>query len=160
MIKRQNVPNARPLGSRKTAKPLSHIEYLPITPRLRATAANQDMAKRMEYRKNYEPSPNMVRDVFDGTHYRELLTKPVIIANQTLPFYHFPTIVVLPLGSPQMVLVVSNIEARQHGHSFSLTTLCHQKNASRRIIRYRSALFLDPTNQRRWIHLLGRLSRK
>jgi len=43
----------------------------------------------MEYRKNCKPSPDTVSDVFDGTHYRELLTKPVKVANQTLSYCHF-----------------------------------------------------------------------
>jgi hypothetical protein len=43
----------------------------------------------MKYRANYQTDPSHVGDVFDGAHYRSLLTQNISIADETLPFWFF-----------------------------------------------------------------------
>ena len=43
----------------------------------------------MKYRASYQADPSHVGDVFDGTHYRSLLTQNITVADETLPFWFF-----------------------------------------------------------------------
>jgi hypothetical protein len=69
--------------------PHAYFTYLPIIPRLRALVANTSFATKMKYRANYQADPSHVGDVFDGAHYRSLLTQNIIIADETLPIWFF-----------------------------------------------------------------------
>jgi hypothetical protein len=54
-----------------------HSSYLPLTPRLKAFLANQEQAAKMAYRAEYDHLPTVVKDVFDGVLYCNLLGKLV-----------------------------------------------------------------------------------
>jgi hypothetical protein len=58
------------------AKPFS---YLPLIPRLKAAMANKKMRKLMEYRAEHakQHQNGQYTDVFNGSHYLSLLSKPV-----------------------------------------------------------------------------------
>jgi len=50
--------------------------------------ANPTYAKKMRYRADYVQEPGIIKDVFDGSHYRALLNILVPI-DSTIPFYFF-----------------------------------------------------------------------
>ncbi|PPR05543.1 hypothetical protein CVT24_003285 [Panaeolus cyanescens] len=54
-------------------------DYIPLIPRLQAMSDNKEMAQKIRYRSTYtkKHQPGLIRDVFDGSHYRNLLTQPV-----------------------------------------------------------------------------------
>ncbi|KAI0698808.1 hypothetical protein C8Q76DRAFT_633802, partial [Earliella scabrosa] len=57
--------------------------YLPLKPRLVAQRQHPDTARKMAYRGEYETDPEgHIRDVFDGTHYRSLQDRWVIVHGQ------------------------------------------------------------------------------
>ncbi|EJF66330.1 hypothetical protein DICSQDRAFT_32716, partial [Dichomitus squalens LYAD-421 SS1] len=76
--------------------------YLPITPRLKSYLANPDMAKRMEHRgRDYEHNPDVIRDVYDSSHYRNLRNKKVVVNGRELPhrFFEDPRDIALGLST-------------------------------------------------------------
>ncbi len=75
-----------------STEPRCYFEYLPIIPRLRALAANPQLAETMRYRSEFEGTRNQgqMQDIFDGELYRSLLNSFVTVAGEQLPFYHFP----------------------------------------------------------------------
>ncbi|THU76249.1 hypothetical protein K435DRAFT_600544, partial [Dendrothele bispora CBS 962.96] len=79
-------------------KPRKTFIYIPIIPRLRAFAINQQMAERMQYRDRFvtgklpgeeSSEPEVVKDVFDGEGYRGLLGEKVVVGDHTLPHTYF-----------------------------------------------------------------------
>lgn len=61
-------------------KSRKRFSYLPITPRLKALYAHQATATKMGYRaKDHKHDPNQMNDIFDGTVYRSMLGKRVVI---------------------------------------------------------------------------------
>ena len=74
-----------------STEPQRYFEYLPIIPRLRALAANPQLAETMRYRTEFEGTRNQGRmqDIFDGEMYRSLLNSFVAVAGEKLPFCHF-----------------------------------------------------------------------
>jgi hypothetical protein len=67
--------------ARRTAngKPRKKFTYIPLIPRLLAFFRNREFAKQMLYRSTFKSNPELVCDVFDGTHYQELLGQRVEI---------------------------------------------------------------------------------
>ncbi|KAF5353611.1 hypothetical protein D9758_013768 [Tetrapyrgos nigripes] len=70
--------------------------YIPIIPRLTVFAMNPGMAKAMQYRNNFIhgigpgcSEPGIVKDVFDGKSYQELLQKRVVVGEETLSHCYF-----------------------------------------------------------------------
>jgi hypothetical protein len=55
-------------------KPRRVYHYTPLTPQLRALFQNPTTVKKMRYRTTIESeyTPDVIQDVFDGTHYRSL----------------------------------------------------------------------------------------
>jgi hypothetical protein len=51
-------------------------------------SANPTHAKKMRYRADYVQEPGIIKDVFDGSHYRTLLNSLVPI-DSSIPFYFF-----------------------------------------------------------------------
>ncbi|KAJ3005166.1 hypothetical protein NUW54_g4465 [Trametes sanguinea] len=71
-------------------RPRQQFIYLPIIPRLKAQMANREMAQRLQYRATEHVHENgVIRDVMDGTHYRELLNKKVNVNGRELRHYFF-----------------------------------------------------------------------
>ena len=59
-------------------KPRKKYTYIPIIPRLVALVGNRRMAEQMQYRAHvHKHSPGKTTDVFDGSHYRSLLSQRV-----------------------------------------------------------------------------------
>lgn len=50
---------------------------------------NPHYAAAMQYQAEHQHDPSKMTNIFDGEHYRSLLTKPVTVADETLPFCHF-----------------------------------------------------------------------
>ena len=71
-------------------KPRQIFTYLPVIPRLQAAFANRDMAAKMRYRAHeYQHDPDIVKDVFDSSHYRSLLLKHVTVNGRILSHTFF-----------------------------------------------------------------------
>ncbi|KAI0650120.1 hypothetical protein C8Q79DRAFT_881628, partial [Trametes meyenii] len=66
-------------------KPRRQFSYLPLKPRLLAHRQHQETAEKMQYRGDYVPdAQGGVSDVFDGTHYRDLCKKRIVVDGQDL----------------------------------------------------------------------------
>ncbi|KAJ7232992.1 hypothetical protein B0H12DRAFT_990522, partial [Mycena haematopus] len=74
---------------RANGKPRKKFTYIPIIPRLVAFASNQEMAEKQQYRAEYAPEPGVMRDVFNGSHYRSLCTKAVDINGKRQKYNFF-----------------------------------------------------------------------
>jgi hypothetical protein len=69
--------NEPQLNSRN--KPRRVYHYTPLIPQLRALFQNPKTVKKLRYRTTIEGeyTPDVIQDLFDGTHYRSLRTKQV-----------------------------------------------------------------------------------
>jgi hypothetical protein len=70
-------------------KPRRLFCYLPIIPRLQGFFSNPKSIESILYRHNYQHRPNEVSDVFDGIHYRTLLTEKVTVDGTQLSHCYF-----------------------------------------------------------------------
>jgi hypothetical protein len=70
-------------------KPRRVFMYLPLIPRLKAYFNNPEVIQQLSYRHQYEHEPGRIHDVFDGSHYRGLLQKNVIIDGVEQPYKYF-----------------------------------------------------------------------
>lgn len=71
-------------------RPRKTFTYLPVIPRLIGMCANAEKMKDMGYRANeHVHIPGRTTDVFDGSHYRGLLEKRVILDGQEIPRTYF-----------------------------------------------------------------------
>lgn len=70
--------------------PRKQFEYLPLIPRLKALAASTTYSTAMRYRAHdHAPEPGVTKDIFDGTHYRNLKGKQVHIDDKPIPAWFF-----------------------------------------------------------------------
>ena len=66
------------------------FKYIPLIPRLRAAHARKSRAQQMRYRVyEHHHTPGKTSDIFDSTHYRDLLQQKVTVDGEELPFYFF-----------------------------------------------------------------------
>ncbi|EJD33430.1 hypothetical protein AURDEDRAFT_76999, partial [Auricularia subglabra TFB-10046 SS5] len=72
-------------------KPAKQFTYLPVTPRLQALYRNTGTASRQLYQDEATRThePGKLRDYVDGTHYRSLLGRPVVLDGKRLAFKYF-----------------------------------------------------------------------
>jgi hypothetical protein len=72
-------------------KPRKRFTYIPLIPRLQAFCTNAEIATRMQYRHQSESDaiPGVIRDVFDGAHYKALKSKIVQIDKKTFQHRYF-----------------------------------------------------------------------
>ena len=91
---------------RQNGQPMKTYRYIPFIPRLMAFFLNQELNKRMRYRSEGHPKARAdksghMSDVFDGTHYRDLLEKEVTIDGHGLGHTYFsdPRDIALGLGT-------------------------------------------------------------
>ncbi|CUA70931.1 Elongator complex protein 1 [Rhizoctonia solani] len=66
-----------------------HFRYIPIIPRLRNFFLDPKMIDRMKYRTRRCRRQGVYSDIFDGSHYLDLLKKWVIVAGDKLQHKHF-----------------------------------------------------------------------
>ncbi|PPR00725.1 hypothetical protein CVT24_000949 [Panaeolus cyanescens] len=57
--------------------PRKYFDYLPLIPRLKAKLRNRQVSEEMLYRSQHVHEPGKVKDVYDGSLYRSLLSKVV-----------------------------------------------------------------------------------
>ena len=70
-------------------KPRQTFKYTPLIPRLHAAHANKACAQQMQYRVcKHHHIPKQTSDVFDSTHYRDLLQSKVTVDGEEI-LYHF-----------------------------------------------------------------------
>ena len=80
----KECPRCRKPRYRRNGKPVKTYRYIPLIPQLVAYFLNRELNKRMRYRSDGHPNTEAnkegrMTDIFDGSHYRELLEKEVTI---------------------------------------------------------------------------------
>ena len=90
-------PNCQEPRYKANRKPRKTFDYLPLIPRLRAMSANSTYAKKMRYRAEYVHEPGVIKDVFDGSHYRSLLNT-IVPTDGDDPFFFFSNECDIALG--------------------------------------------------------------
>lgn len=73
--------------------------YLSPTYRLKAMFANRTLAKEFNYRRNRTVKPGVFHDIFDGCHFKELLTKDVVWGDEAFPQKYFSSDTDVALGA-------------------------------------------------------------
>jgi Transposase family tnp2 len=63
--------------------------YLPLIPRLQSFHQSKSMIEKLSYRHHYQCSDDRIRDVFDSSHYRQLLQRNVVIDGIERPYKYF-----------------------------------------------------------------------
>lgn len=81
-------PNCKEARYKADGKPRKYFDYLPLIPRLRAMSANIALVGKMTYRAKHIHKPGVIKDVFDGSHYRSLLNTTVP-TDAGHPFFFF-----------------------------------------------------------------------
>jgi hypothetical protein len=81
-------PNCKEARYGAKGKPRKYFDYLPVIPRLQAMSANARHAKKMRYRSEYVHEPGIIKDVFDGSHYRSLRST-IVPGDEDNPFFYF-----------------------------------------------------------------------
>lgn len=66
-------------GEGRKRRPRQIWRYMSFTSRLQALYMNEHSSAEMRYRADFEPSPDDLRDVFDGDHYQDLLGRKVVV---------------------------------------------------------------------------------
>ncbi|KAJ7085255.1 hypothetical protein C8R44DRAFT_536558, partial [Mycena epipterygia] len=80
-------------------KPRHQYHYIPIIPRLVALYTNKDQSEVLQtYRTEFLSELDTVKDVFDGTHYKELLRRFVILHSKKLAHKFFSDMCNIALG--------------------------------------------------------------
>ena len=83
-------PRCRRPRYRQNGKPVKTYRYLPLIPQLVASFLNQELNQQMRYRGDkVKVSNGPITDVFDGSHYHELLQKEVTIDGHGLGHTYF-----------------------------------------------------------------------
>lgn len=65
-------------------KPCRTFKYIPFLPQLCARLSNRDHAEELLYRMNFEHRAGNIRDIFDASHYQDLLKTFVTVAGEYL----------------------------------------------------------------------------
>lgn len=86
---------------RDQRRPRCQFRYIPIIPRLRNLFLNPEMIHELSYRTRRRSEAGVLADIFDGTHYRNLLNKCVSIAGEELghKFFSNPSDIALGLST-------------------------------------------------------------
>jgi hypothetical protein len=83
-------------------RPRRQFTYIPLIPRLKAFLANSAQAERMRYRAEFDHDSGVIKDIFDGKIYRDLLgrhVQPVDGPVQRHRYFDSPTDVALGLST-------------------------------------------------------------
>lgn len=70
-------------------KPAAQFSYLPLIPRLQAWYECIPMIQRLKYRSEYSRTPGEMSDIFDGSHYRSLLDRLVVVNGEQQSHKYF-----------------------------------------------------------------------
>lgn len=79
----------KPRWHEGTTTPFKVYEYIPLIPRLQGFYRSQTMADMLSYRHNFEHEPDVMKDVYDGRIYQELLNKHVEVDGDVLKHKFF-----------------------------------------------------------------------
>lgn len=77
----QECPHCKEPRFNESGRARQQFRYLPLAPRLQSLFLNKKLATFMDYRNDYNLESSDVSDVFDGEHYRTLLSRRVVIDN-------------------------------------------------------------------------------
>ena len=81
-------PNCKEARFKANGKSRKYYDYIPLIPRLQAMSANSKHAEKMRYRANHVHEPEVIKDVFDGSHYQSLLAT-IVPGDEDIPFFYF-----------------------------------------------------------------------
>ncbi|KAF8588423.1 hypothetical protein K439DRAFT_1288978, partial [Ramaria rubella] len=70
-------------------KPWARFEYLPLIPHLQGYFMSPDIIELMSYCATRTHTPGEYSDIFDGSHYQELICTKIIVEGITYPVCHF-----------------------------------------------------------------------
>ncbi|RDB23221.1 hypothetical protein Hypma_009543 [Hypsizygus marmoreus] len=70
-------------------KPRKRFIYIPIIRRLIEYFKNPGMIEKLSYRAQFSEDPGVVKDVFDGSHYRSLKNSNVTVNGRPCSYKHF-----------------------------------------------------------------------
>jgi hypothetical protein len=89
-----NNPDAR-------RSPRKYYQYIPLIPRLINMYRHPQTVELLSYRSTREATNHLIRDIFDGKHYRNLCRSHVVVNGETRPynFFSLPTDIALGLSS-------------------------------------------------------------
>jgi hypothetical protein len=73
--------------------------YLSPAYRLKAMFANKSLSREFGYRHRRTMDPHVYHDIFDGKHYKELVTKNVVWEDQVFPEKYFARDTDVALGA-------------------------------------------------------------
>ena len=129
------------------------FKYIPLIPHLWAAHAHKSWAQQMCYcvYEHHHTSGKM-SDIFDSTHYRDLLQKNVTVDSEELPFYFFSDPWDIALGLSTDGFTPFKNGNRQHGQWFCLITIYHLIYGSTWGISSNLAQFLSQRSQKMQIH--------
>jgi Transposase family tnp2. len=83
-------PHCHMLRYNPDGQPKKKFVYIPLIPRLVAFFKNPDLAEKMKYRGHeHIHNPGNITDIHDGSVYRELLDKPVVVDGKELRHKYF-----------------------------------------------------------------------
>ena len=83
-------PRCRKPRYRQDGKPMKTYRYLPLIPQLVMSFLNRELNERMRYRSNKtKANDSKIADIFDGSHYHELLQKEVTLNGHSLGHTYF-----------------------------------------------------------------------
>ncbi|KZV70740.1 hypothetical protein PENSPDRAFT_550904, partial [Peniophora sp. CONT] len=93
-------PNRSCRERRRTldGRPRKQFCYLPLIPRLKASAQSRSAASEHQYRAQRAQDSNKISDVFDSLHFRSLRTRHVVVDGEVLPHYFFSDDRDVPIG--------------------------------------------------------------
>lgn len=63
--------------------------YFPLIPQLQGYFQSKEMIEKMVYQSDYEGTPGEISDVFNGSHYQNLLQKQVVVVGEKLHHCYF-----------------------------------------------------------------------
>ncbi|KAF8160562.1 hypothetical protein K438DRAFT_1463706, partial [Mycena galopus ATCC 62051] len=81
------------------SKPRRLFCYLPLIPHLQGFFMNPKKIEQLLYRHNYQSIPDTISDVFDSQHYKELLTRKVVVDGKELGHCYFSGMYHIALGA-------------------------------------------------------------
>ncbi|KAF8600273.1 hypothetical protein BDV93DRAFT_401157, partial [Ceratobasidium sp. AG-I] len=70
-------------------RPRKTFQYIPIIPRLINMYRDLEMTRKLGYRGDFQPTPGIFRDIFDGAHYQRLRARRVWVGGDKLEHNYF-----------------------------------------------------------------------
>lgn len=93
-----SCPHCHEARRSAAGKPRRQFCYLPLIPRLQGLFQDVEIIRKLRYRHNFEQKDDVISDVFDTQHYRDLCQTRVEIDGNPEPYNYFSGIDDIALG--------------------------------------------------------------